>query len=495
MCGDFVEFRITLSGIISRFHEYRQENAMYRLCLCLLVMVACGQAASSSFGADSPKLNVLLLMSDDLRPDLGCYGHPLVKSPNTDALAAAGVRFERAYCQYPLCNPSRSSMLTGRHPLTTGVLDNRLWFGVAHPEFVSLPKHFKRHGYQTLRAGKIFHGGIDDSEAWSAGGEARTFTGAVSNRQQPANRVQQSDRRVILPGDGESHGDFKAADKAIAYLREHQNKPFFLACGFTKPHSPPTAPQRFFDLYDPAKILLSVDFQPAPASPPGFPKASVTRNGDLFIDREASADGAREMIQAYWASSSWMDWNLGRVIAELDRLQLREKTVIVFLGDHGYHLGEKGKWSKHGSLFEVGTRVPLIVAAPGMKGNGKSSPRVVQALDIYPTLCELCGIPPADDLQGHSLTPLLNAPASSWDHPAFSVVGSNNRLSGVSIRTERYRYAEYDGGQGGAMLFDEQNDPHELKNLADVPEMSTLKQELSNRIEHFITTTRAAAGK
>jgi arylsulfatase A-like enzyme len=309
-------------------------------------------------------------MSDDLRPELGCYGNQLVKTPHIDALAKEGVRFDRAYVQYPLCNPSRTSMLTGRYPTTTGVLDNRTWFGAEHPDFVSLPRFFKQQGYVALRSGKIFHGGIDDAEAWNEGGEPRNFEGGTSKRGPAPNYSQNSDRAVVLPGEGESHGDYKAAERAIEYLRKYKDQPFFLACGFTKPHSPPTAPKRFFDMYDAKQIPLPVDFAGRPASPPGFPKASVpARNGDLFIDREASPDDAREMIRAYWASLTFTDWNVGRVVAELDRLDLRRKTVIVFWGDHGYHLGEKGKWSKHGSLFEIGTRVPLIVLAPGAAGN------------------------------------------------------------------------------------------------------------------------------
>jgi arylsulfatase A-like enzyme len=369
-------------------------------------------------------------------------------------------------------------MLTGRHPTTTGVLDNLRWFRAEHPDFASLPQHFQRNGYVTLRSGKIFHGGIDDADAWTEGGEKRNFEGA--NRPQPdrTGRVQQSDRIVELPGDGESHGDHKAADRAIEYLREYKDRPFFLACGFSKPHSPPTAAKRFFDMYDVASVPLPVDFKSSPTVPPGFPAACLTRNGDLFINREASPDAAREMIRAYWASLSWMDWNLGRVVAELDRLGLRDKTVIAFWGDHGYHLGEKGKWSKHNSLFEIGTRVPLIVVAPGAKGNGGASPRPVASLDIFPTLCELCGVGAPAGLEGHSLVPLLNDPRRSWDHPVYSVTKSGRTL-GIAVRTARYRYVEYDGGKSGAMLFDEEQDPHELKNLAEDPAHAKIRAELS----------------
>jgi arylsulfatase A-like enzyme len=423
-------------------------------------------------------------MSDDLRPELGCYGNKQIRTPNLDALAAASVRFDRAYCQYPLCNPSRTSLLTGRHPLTTGVRDNNTWFGAAHPDFVSLPKHFKAHGYATLRTGKVFHNGIDDTDAWTEGGQKRDFEGARRPAAARADYARRSDRWIVLEGDGESHGDFKVADRAVALLRANKDRPFFLACGFAKPHSPPTAPKKFFDRYDRAKVPLPPDFAPRPTVPEGFPKRCLTPNGDLFIRRDATPEAAREMIRAYWASASWVDWNVGRVLAELDRLGLREKTVVVFWGDHGYHLGEKGKWSKHGSLWEVGTRVPLLVAAPGARGNGKACPRVVQSLDLYPTLVGLCGLPVPRGLEGHSLEPLLRDPRAEWDHPAFSVFGTNDRL-GVAVRTERFRYVEYDGGKAGVMLLDEQADPHETKNLAGDPRFATVKRELAGRAEKF----------
>jgi arylsulfatase A-like enzyme len=429
-------------------------------------------------------------MSDDLRPELGCYGHPQIKTPNIDALAAAGVRFERAYCQYALCNPSRSSMLTGRQPTTTGVLDNTTSFRTPHPDFVSLPQHFKANGYAALRSGKIFHGGIDDPQAWTEGGDrpgGRAAPGRAAQPKgqpkaaQPLTRQQQSDRIIVLEGDGASQAESQVADRAIAFLRRHKEKPFFLACGFSKPHSPPTAPRKFFDLYDPAKVPLPVDFATKPTVPDGFPRPSVpVRNTDLFIGREASPEAAREMIRAYWASVSWMDSNVGRVLGELDALGLRDKTVIVFWGDHGYHLGEKGKWSKAYSVFEVGARVPLIVAVPGAKGNGRACARVVQSLDIYPTLCELCGLPKPAGLEGHSLAPLLADPNAVRDHPAYTLTtapGGGPRLAGVAVRTQRYRYAEWDGGRGGAMLFDHDADPHELKNLADDPRHADVRAE------------------
>jgi iduronate 2-sulfatase len=478
-------------------------------------------AQESATPASGGRLNVLMILADDLRTELGCYGVERAKTPNIDALAAAGVRFERAYCQFPLCNPSRSSMLTGRYPLTTGVLGNRDWFGSRHPEWVSLPRWFKDHGYVTLRSGKIFHGGIDDAEAWSEGGEARQFgafaprhpgeparpePGALSIAQRTAfaqqaapprrrgrrnadaqlTKAQRSDRWIVTPGDGSRRGDARVADRAIAMLNEHKDDTFFLACGFSKPHSPPEAPQSFYDLYDLDEIELPIDFAERPTVPEGFPVQAIRRrNSDLFIGRDASPQEAREMTRAYLASVSWMDSNVGRVVAELDRLGLREKTVIVFWGDHGYQLGEKGKWSKAGSLWEQGARTPLIVDAPGAAGSGNSSPRIVQAIDIYPTLVELAGLPAPPGLEGRSLMPLLVNPRATWGHPAFTIWSEGGRTAtGIAVRTEKWRYAEYDDG-AAAMLLDEAADPHELKNVVDHPAYAAVRSELSSFIrEH-----------
>ncbi len=466
--------------------------------------VTAQESARSGSPAAQP-LNVLLIISDDLRTELGCYGVERARTPNIDALAAAGVRFDRAYCQFPLCNPSRSSMLTSRYPATTGVLGNRDWFGARHPEWRSLPRWFKDHGYATLRTGKIFHGRIDDTEAWTAGGEARQFgalapprasNSAFAQRAKgrrggqggaaPAlTKAQRSDRWIVLPGEGERNGDYRTASRAIEYLQQHQSRdqPFFLAVGFSKPHSPPEAPQSCYDLHPLESIELPPDFAARPTVPAGFPRQAIRpRNADLFIGRDATPQESREMTRAYLASVSFVDRNVGRVMAELDRLKLREKTVVVFWGDHGYQLGEKGKWSKAGSLWEQGCRTPLIIAAPGAAGNGRSSPRIVEAIDLYPTLVELCGLPTPDGFEGRSLTPLLTDPSATWDHPAFSIWSEDGRTpAGVAVRTERWRYAEFDDGRA-AMLLDEQADPHELKNLADDPAHADVRAELSQLV-------------
>ena len=464
--------------------------------------------------ASSNQFNVLFIISDDCRTELSCYASKLAKTPNLDKLAAQGVRFDRAYCQFPLCNPSRASMLTGRHPTTTGVLGNRTDFRKEHPDWVTLPQLFKQNGYVSLRTGKIFHGGIDDVQSWTDGAETRRLAGIEGDsdddpRTARPNRnagntngtaltaAQRSDRIITLEGNGESHGDHRTADRAIQFLREHKDKPFFLGCGFVKPHSPPTAPEKFFDLWDVNDIPLPPDFAARPTVPEDFPKAAIRqRNADLFIGRDASEKEARQMIRAYLASTTWMDWNVGRVIAELDKLGLREKPIIVFWGDHGYQLGEKGKWSKAGSLFEQGSRTPLIIVAPGAKGNGQSCARIVQAVDIYPTLAELCGLALPGGLEGRSLVPLLSNPKSDWNHPAFTVWSEDGKtLHGVAVRDERWRYAEFgQDGKNGSMLFNEEADPHEMKNLADDPKSTDMKKELSALVKGYSTGATASSG-
>lgn len=457
-------------------------------------------------------LNVLFFMSDDMRPELACYasrfnGH----SPNIDALAASGVRFDHNYCQFPLCNPSRSSLFTGHIPRETNVLGNRDSVVKAHPEWVTLPRLFKENGYTTLRAGKLFHAGLDDPQAWTDFyGDVESMHPTALGARMDIPRVQiaqpngvlpplpqdnaqaaHSDEILVLDGNGEGAGDYLVADLAIQWLNRAvaADKPFFVGCGFSKPHSPPQAPQRFFDLWDPAKITLPPDFAAWPTVPEGFPKAAIRpRNADLFIGRGASPDEARQVIRAYLASIAWADWNLGRVMAELDRLKLRDNTLVVFVADHGYQLGEKGKWSKAGSLFEGGTRVPLIVAMPGAKGNGRSCFKMTQSLDIYRTVCELAGLEPPSHVEGTSLVPLLNDPRGpNWDAPAYSIWSEDGRtIHGTAVRTEQWRYAEYGkDAANGAMLIDVHADPMELKNLADDAKHAQVRAELSRLVNAY----------
>jgi arylsulfatase A-like enzyme len=456
-------------------------------------LAAAASASATAAPASTPRpMNVLFLAADDMRAELAIYGSPKAKTPNLDRLARQGVRFERAYCQYPLCGPSRASILTGRRPTTSGLYGNREWFGATHPDWVSLPKYFRQHGYDTHRAGKIFHGGIDDTEAWTTGGAERRFSNPISQtppqyvppetdrrhvremRRVDNSQAAYSDRWEALEGDAaKTQGDILTADRAIENLRraKQTGKPFFIACGFVKPHSPLVAPKQFFDLYDPDDIPLPPDFAARPTVPPGFPAGAIRiNNADLFIGRDATPPEARAMIRAYLACVSYVDWNVGRVLDELDRLGLRENTIIVFWSDHGYQLGEKGKWSKAGSLWEQGARVPLMIHDPRAKGNGRSTPRIVELLDLYPTLLDLCALPPVPELEGATLRPLLDDPAAPWYRPAYTLWNEHGKgITGVVVRTERWRYAEYYGRGAGAMLTDPINDPDELKNLIDDP--------------------------
>ncbi len=448
-------------------------------CIWLVATLVMALVSGRATAADGPRRNVLLIAFDDLRPELGCYGSRLAVTPNIDALAGTSVRFERAYCQFPLCNPSRTSLLTGRHPNTTGVLDNQAFVHDAHPDFVTLPRHFRNAGYVTAQVGKIFHGGIDDTDAWTLGGEKRLAPKTPS----PQDR-KQSDRIVTLEGDGGQHPDFRTAARAVTLLEQVKDRPFFLAVGFQNPHSPPRAPARCFAQHAAAEMPFPTDFAPRPTVPAGFPAACLpSKNHDLFNDRDATPEEAREMVEAYYASVTFVDEQLGRVMQAVDRFGLRDNTVIVLFSDHGYHLGEKGKWSKHGSMFEVACRVPLLISLKGDAAGG-SSPRTVQLLDIFPTLCDACGIAPPPGLEGHSLLPLLRDPLAAWDHPAFTVC-RNGATVGESVRTERWRYSEFGGGTAGAVLFDHESDPHETKNLVDDPEQRDTVTHL-NRLLHFL---------
>jgi arylsulfatase A-like enzyme len=476
------------------------------------LMVSAPAAAQSvpAAAAGEEPMNVLFLISDDMRTELGVYGSAAARTPNLDKLAARGVRFEHAYCQYPLSGPSRASLLTGRRPVTSGLYSNREWFGATYPDWVSLPNYFRRHGYASLRSGKVFHGGIDDTDAWTEGGEARTWNSPVNLAppeampaaevcehyvriaRQDESRAAQSDRWEAVEGEAvRDLGDTKVADRAIDFIRRSKGTgtPFFIACGFSKPHTPLVAPKEFFDLYNTDSIALPPDFASLPMVPVGFPAGAIRpKNADLFISRVASPEEARAMIRAYLACVSYVDWNVGRVLDELERQGLSERTIIVFWSDHGYQLGEKGKWSKAGSLWEQGTRVPFIILDPRAGGNGQTSSRVVELVDIYPTLVDLCGLPaPREELDGVSLRPLLDHPAAEWERPAYTVWNEHGKgITGVAVRTERWRYAEFFGHGRGAYLTDPATDPHELHNLVHEPEYKDIVAELHRLASGYV---------
>ncbi|MDR1456008.1 MAG: sulfatase-like hydrolase/transferase, partial [Tannerella sp.] len=353
----------------------------------------------------------------------------------------------------------------------------------------------------------------DDTEAWTEGGEERRWSAPVSTKAPSSvskseilaafarnlpkltpgsvDENTHTDRWEAITGDAVNNlGDTRVANRTIEYIRQSKEtgQPFFIACGFSKPHSPLIAPAEFFEQYPLESIVLPPDFASLPSVPVDFPAGAIRRtNADLFINRSASPEEARAMIRAYLACVSYVDWNIGRVLAELDKQGLRENTIIVFWADHGYQLGEKGKWSKAGSLWEQGARVPFIILDPRVKGNGNSSPRIVEMLDIYPTLVDLCGLPKYKELEGVSLKPLLNNPYTEWNRPAYTIWNEHNKgITGVVVRTERWRYAEFFGVGAGAFLTDPINDPHELINLASNPKYKNVVSELHKLISNYV---------
>lgn len=447
---------------------------MRNLISLLVLLLGVRQPAA----AEHAQPNVLFIAVDDMNTDLGCYGHPMVKSPNIDRLAKQGVRFDRAYCQFPLCSPSRSSLMTGLRPGTTRVFNLQYHFRTGLPDVVTLPQLFGQNGYYAARVGKIYHygnpgdigtSGLDDPKSWQeffnpAGRDKTALESDVMNYT-PNRRGLGASMAFLadIPGRDEDHTDGKVATQAIELLQKHKDVPFFLAVGFYKPHCPWIAPAKYFDLYPLDKITLpevAAGFStnvppPALASTRPWPYMGVT------------PDQARECKRAYYASISFVDAQIGRVLDALDRLQLGDNTIVVFWSDHGYHLGEHGLWMKQ-SCFEESARVPLIIAIPGQKVRGKVSPRIVELLDLYPTLADLAGLTQPKNLEGASLRLLLDDPNAKWTRPAFTQM-QRGGFPGYSVRTERWRYTEWDDGTKGAELYDHDQDPQELKNRAADP--------------------------
>jgi len=442
--------------------------------------------AGPAIGAE--RLNVLFIAVDDMNNDLGCYGNGLMRTPNIDRLAKAGVRFERAYCQFPLCSPSRTSVMTGMRPDTTQVYDLSTHFRTALPEVVTLSQMFRNNGYFAARVGKIYHygnpgqigtNGLDDAPSWeqriNPSGRDKTDEAQVLNLT-PKKGLGASLSLLKAEGKDEEQTDGIVATETIKLLEAQQDKPFFIAAGFYRPHCPHIAPKAYFDLYPLESVPQEKGPFPEMKNVPE-PARSQVGQWPWFGVSEAES---RQAKQAYWATISFVDAQVGRLLDALDRLKLTDKTVIVFWSDHGYHTGEHGLWMKQ-SLFENVARVPLIIAAPGQKAKGGVSGRTVELLDLYPTLAELCALAPPPTLQGKSLKPLLDEPQAAWDRPAFTQVWRGG-FAGHSVRTERFRLTEWAGGARGRELYDYQTDPQELNNLAENPEHAATRGELQKLI-------------
>ncbi|HTD88668.1 MAG TPA: sulfatase [Candidatus Binatia bacterium] len=414
-------------------------HGVMRCCLILLLGLVTGQAAP----------NVLLIIVDDLNTRLGCYGQKDVKSPNIDELARMGVRFERAYSHYPICNPSRTSLLSGRRPTTTKVFDNETPPRKYLTNVALLPEYFQQHGYFTARVGKIAHGGFEDQVKWDV---------ALNPTRPP--RIAGEQRWIVTNNKDEDEPDGSTAPRIVELLAKHKEKPFFIAAGFDKPHLPLIAPKRYFDLYP----LESIDLPNEPGDVrKNVPWVAFTSTGGPW----KNATEHRQVMAAYYACISFIDAQIGIIIDGLKRNGLMENTIICFTSDHGFHLGEHGGLWRKSTLFEESARVPLIMAVPGT--TTAVCPRVTEHVDLFPTLVELCGLPQPPGLEGRSFVPLLKNPMAAWDNTAVTLFIRETILGdavGQSLRTERWRYTEWNGGRRGTELYDHNSDPHEWTNLA-----------------------------
>ena len=495
-------------------------NARVRAAVLALLAATAAMPAARAAEAGEKRPNVLFLMADDLNNFLGCYGNPWIRTPNLDRLAARGVRFDRAYCAFPLCGPSRNSMLTGLHPNSSGILANAQIFRQTIPSHVSLPQAFRREGYLAARVGKLYHynvpksigtDGHDDPASWEM-----ELNPAGCDR-----LMEEGDIFSLTPGQfggtlswyasprgDRLHTDGRIADDATWILERcarDRDRPFFLAVGFFRPHTPYVSPAPYFDLYPRARmpVLPPVEAFRTPAMPDAA-FGSYKKDQDKLTD-----DLRRQCVQAYCASISFMDAQVGRVLDTLDRLGLTDDTIVVFTSDHGYHMGEHGLWQKM-SLFEESSRVPLLIAAPGRSRKGGVAATPVSHVDLYPTLAGLCKVPAPAGLHGQDLAPILADPAAPGRGWALTQVtrggvrrpaaaapqgAAGARFFGYTLRTPRWRYTEWDEGRQGRELYDHDADPKEQANLAAERAHAATVADLSAKLRDAVTSSFPADGK
>mgnify|MGYP006273069577 CR=1 FL=1 len=457
----------------------------------------------------APRPNVLFIVSDDLNNLVGCYGDPLARTPNLDRLAARGARFDRAYCTFPLCGPSRNSFLTGLYPNATGIHVNGRVFRQTIPRQPSMPQAFRLAGYFAGRIGKLYHYGVptavgtnghDDPASWEleinpAGVdrleeqpkifslEPGRFGGTLSWYASPQPDAKHTD--CLMAAD---------AEWVLERCAKDRSRPFFLGLGFFRPHTPYVAPRDPYFGWHPRERMPVV--QDIAADRADLPPAALGSRQD--VQDAMSDDLRRECRQAYNASISFMDAQLGRVLDALDRLGLAESTIIVFTSDHGYHMGEHGLWQKM-SLFEESARVPLLIVAPGVTRPGSVVPACVSQIDLFPTLAALCGVPAPKNLQGQSLVPMLADPAQAGRGWALTQVTRSRGKDvppffGYSLRTPRWRYTEWDEGRAGRELYDHDADPRELTNLAAVAAHADTVTALGGQLREAVAATLPADG-
>lgn len=455
----------------------------------------CGGALATLIGkpahAARKRFNVLFIAVDDLRPALGCYGDPTAITPNIDRLAGRGLVFNNAYCQEAVCSPSRLSLLTGRRPDTIRVWDLETHFRETLPDAVTLPQYLKEHGYHTRSIGKVFHGNgrpATDPPSWSEEPLYDLTRDAATRYALPKNRQGSGLKRDSVESadvPDNTYIDGIVCDAAVAALGalKDKEKPFFLAVGYRKPHLPFCAPQKYWDLYRREEIPRPV----SDAYPEGAPELAVRSWRELEGYRDIPqglipASKVAELRHGYYACVSYVDSLVGRLLDELDRLELAETTIIALWGDHGFHLGEQGLWAKANN-YELATRSPLILSVPRQPNEGAATTALVEFVDIYPTLVEVCGLPLPEGLEGVSMMPLVEDPSRQWKPAAFSQYPRDfkrNRhkghgdIMGYAVRTDRYRYVEWREWETGNVvareLYDHAQDEDEMRNLAAEPE-------------------------
>ena len=528
----------------------------------ILSLLGCFVISHSAF-AKPP--NILFIAIDDLRPELGCYGSPIAKSPNMDKLASEGLLFNRAYCQQSICSPSRASLMTGARPDTIGVIENRAYFRELNPDIVTLPQHLIANGYEAVYCGKIYHARMTDKEkswsrnpAWNKmkikrtptpGGFALPENQKIRENNQKKMTEKYGDQAkyglihgpAYEAGDVEDHvyGDGYNTELAIATLKSHlsgkPNEPLFLALGFTKPHLNFIAPKKYWDLYDPKDIQLATQTK----APKDGAATGIHASFELRVRHgipkygPIGEDLSRTLLHGYYACVSYVDAQIGKMIQVLEDEGIRDNTIIIIWGDHGWHLGEMGVWGK-ATNYEIATRVPMMIWTPDMKTRGQKTEALVELLDIYPTLCELAGVPLPKHLEGKSFAPLLDDPCQQWKEAALSQFPNpalrewaanplsegmretffgplikdvenrikkqqgktwdrdlfENHLMGYSLRTDSYRYVSWRDYRNKTAkpvieeLYDHENDPTETVNI--VANKPDLVRKLSQQLNALI---------
>lgn len=440
------------------------------LFICLVTLFGAHLQAKEPTGQ---KPNVLFLAIDDLNDWIAPFdGYPGLKLPNFARLAKRGVTFSRCYCSAPACNPSRASLMCGIRPSTSGVYHNNQPWRPALPKAVTLAQHFMAHGYKVEGGGKIFHGGFNDAKSWH---KYFKRPGDPKPKTTPVNGIKNTAHFDWGPVQVDDHAmsDQKVTDWAVNFLKQKQDKPFFLAVGLFRPHLPWYVPKKYFDQYPLSKIKRPEVPDDDLDDIPKLGKRMARPEGDHR--KVTESNNWDKAIQGYLASITFADHCVGQLLDALENSEYGKNTIIVLWGDHGWHLGEKKHWRKF-SLWEEATRVPMIISVPGMTKGDSRCQRTTSLLDIYPTLVDLCGLKENTRLEGHSLVPLLRDPKASWEHPAITTHGRNNH----AVRSEQWRYIRY--RDGTEELYNHEQDPMEWKNLAQDEKVASIKSSLAKHL-------------